>query len=108
MSETKLDAFNFPYYVPTPEQVWGILQKSNSFSIERMEILKSGTLLTIDGHVAFFRAAHQNMLTHEFGAEIINELFDLFKKKLQTSPVYAYPSSDRTIVVVAILKRKTV
>ncbi|KAL1531902.1 indole-3-acetate O-methyltransferase [Salvia divinorum] len=85
LSETKLEAFNFPYYIPTPEQVWAILQKSNSFSIERMEIMKSGTLLTVDGHVACFRAVHQNMLTHEFGAETIDE---------------------STLVVVAVLKHK--
>ncbi|KAG6389888.1 hypothetical protein SASPL_151363 [Salvia splendens] len=53
LSETNLDAFNFPCYIPTPEQVWAILQKSNSFSIERNEILKSGTLLTVDGHFFF-------------------------------------------------------
>ncbi|XP_042035451.1 loganic acid O-methyltransferase-like isoform X1 [Salvia splendens] len=108
LSETKLDAFNFPYYIPTPEEVWAILQKSNSFSIERMEILKSGTLLTVDGHVACFRAVHQNMLTHEFGAETIDESFDMLKKKLQTSPVYANPSNDKTLVVVAILKLNNV
>ncbi|XP_047965855.1 loganic acid O-methyltransferase-like [Salvia hispanica] len=106
LSETKLDAFNFPYYIPTPERVWAILQKSNSFSIERIEILKSGTLLTVDGHVACFKAAHQNMLSHEFGAQTIDELFDLFKNKLQTSLVYANPSNDKTLVVVAILKLK--
>ncbi|XP_047952731.1 loganic acid O-methyltransferase-like isoform X2 [Salvia hispanica] len=108
LSETKLDAFNFPYYIPTSEQVWAILQKSNSFCIERMEIMKSGTLLTVDGHVACFRAVHQNMLTHEFGAETIDESFDTLKKKLRTSPVYANPSNDKTLVVVAILKLKNV
>ena len=69
-----------------------------------MEILKPGTLLTVDGHVAFFRAVKQNMLTHEFGDEIIDETFNLLKKKLQSSPAYANPSNDRTVVVVVILK----
>ncbi|XP_047968241.1 loganic acid O-methyltransferase-like [Salvia hispanica] len=108
LSKEKSETFNIPYNVPTPGEVRAILQKSNSFTLERMESLKSGTLLNVDGHVAFFRAVHQNLLTYEFGAETINETFDLFKKKLQASPVYADPSNDRSLVVVAILKRNNV
>ena len=84
-----------------------ILQKSNSFRIERMEILKTRTLLTVDGHVAFFGAVKQNMLTHEFGDEIIDETFDILNEKLQISPAYANFSNDRTVVVV-VLKRNYV
>ncbi|KAG6391646.1 hypothetical protein SASPL_149403 [Salvia splendens] len=90
------------------EELIAILQKSNSFIIERMEILKTMTLLTVDGHVAFFRAVKQNMLTNEFGDEIIDETFDILKEKLQISPAYANPSNDRTVVVVVILKRNDV
>ena len=104
----KSETFNFPYYIPTPEELRAIFQKSNDFSIERKEILKTGALLNVDGHVAFVRAVLQNMLTHEFGAEITDETFDLLKKKLHTSPVSTNPSNDRTIVVVAILKRSNV
>ncbi|KAL1531899.1 indole-3-acetate O-methyltransferase [Salvia divinorum] len=73
-----------------------------------MEILKSGRLLDIDGYVACLRAAHQNMFTHKFGAETIDETFDLLKKKLRTFPVFANPSNDRSVVVVAILKHNNV
>lgn len=51
---------------------------------------------------------HQDMLTYEFGDETINETFDLFKRRLRASLVYVDPSNDRTIVVVAILKRNNV
>ncbi|XP_042035684.1 loganic acid O-methyltransferase-like [Salvia splendens] len=108
LSKAKAETFNFPYHCPTPEELRGILQKSNCFSIERMEILKSGTLLNADGLVAIFRAGLHNLLTYEFGAETIDETFDLYKKKLQASPVSAYPSNDRTLVVVAILKRNNI
>ncbi|KAG6431000.1 hypothetical protein SASPL_109075 [Salvia splendens] len=100
--------FNLPYYFPTAEELRAILQKSNSFSIERMEILKSGTFLNVDGHVACLRAVHQNMLAHKFGAETIDETFDLLKKKFYASPVYADPSKDKTIMIVAILKHNNV
>ncbi|XP_042032696.1 loganic acid O-methyltransferase-like [Salvia splendens] len=108
LTKAKLETFNLPFHFPTTEDVTVILQKSNSFTIERLEILKNGTLLNIDGHVACFRAAFQNMLTHKFGAETIDETFGLLKKKLQASPVYANPSNDRTVVVVAILQRNNV
>lgn len=104
----KSETFNFPYYIPTPEELRAILQKSNDLSIERIEILKTGVLLNVEGHMAFVRAVLQNMLTHEFGPEIVDETFDVLKKKLHASPVYANPSNDRTVVVLAILKRRNV
>ena len=73
-----------------------------------MEILKSGAFLNVDGHVACLRAVHENMLTNKFGAETIDEIFDLLKKKFHASPVYADPSKDRTIMIVAILKHNNV
>ncbi|XP_047965580.1 probable S-adenosylmethionine-dependent methyltransferase At5g38100 [Salvia hispanica] len=108
LSEEKLEKFNFPHHFPTPEEVRAILHKSISFSIERMEILSSGAFLNVDGHVACFRAVFQNVLTHEFGVEAIDETFDLLKKKLQTSAVYANPSNERTVVIVVILKHNNV
>lgn len=108
LSEKKLVKFNLPYFFPTPEEVRAVLEKSKSFSIERMEILESGSLLSIDGYVACFRAAHENMFSHKFGAETVDETFDLFKKKLQTFPVFANPSNDKSIVVAAILKHNNV
>ncbi|XP_047965575.1 loganic acid O-methyltransferase-like [Salvia hispanica] len=108
LCKARSETFNFPCYTPTSEELRAMLQKSNNFNIEKMEILKTRTLLTIDGHVAFFRAVKQNMFMHEFGDEIIDETFDLLKKKLQYSLAYANPSNDKTIVVVVILKRNDV
>ncbi|XP_047968956.1 loganic acid O-methyltransferase-like [Salvia hispanica] len=108
LCKAKSETFNFPCYIPTSEELIPILQKNNSFSIERMEILKTRTLLTVDGHVAALRAVKQNILTHEFGDKIIDETFNLLKKKLQSSHAYANASNDRTIVVVVILKRNDV
>lgn len=58
-----------------PKEVRAVLERSKSFSIERMEILKSGALLSIDGYVACFRAAHENMFSHKFGAENVDKIF---------------------------------
>lgn len=101
-----LESFNIPYHFATPKEVRGILEKSNGFNLERMEVLKNGTFLNVDGHVACFRAVHQNMFAHKFGDETVDETFDLLKEKLQSSPAFANPLNDRTVFVVAILKRK--
>ena len=50
----------------------------------------------------------KNMFSHKFEAETVNETFDLLKKKLQTFLVFAIPSNDKSIVVVAILKHSNV
>ncbi|KAL8479686.1 hypothetical protein ACS0TY_026563 [Phlomoides rotata] len=39
LSFEKLKSFNLPYYYPTPQQLKDILERSHSFSIERMEII---------------------------------------------------------------------
>ena len=108
MSNAKSRTFNLLCYFPTAKELKAILQKSNSFNIERMEIMKSGTFLNVNGHVACLRAVHQNMLTHKFGAETIDETFNLLKKKFHASLVYANPYTDRTLVFVAILKHRNV
>ncbi|KAL1531896.1 gibberellin A4 carboxyl methyltransferase [Salvia divinorum] len=108
LNKEKSETFNIPYYFPAPDELRAILQKSNCFSVERTEILKNGALLDVDGHAAMFRAVHQNLLAYEFGAGIVDEAFDLLRKKLRASPVYTHPSNDKTLVVVAILKRNYV
>lgn len=105
LSKAKLESLNFPHYFPTPQELSAILQRSPNFSIERMEILKTETFLNAQGHTSCFRAVHQTMLTHHFGAEIVDELFDLYRKKLEASPAFSMPDNDRTIVLLTILKR---
>ncbi|XP_042035363.1 loganic acid O-methyltransferase-like [Salvia splendens] len=108
LSDAILETFNIPYHFATPKEIRDILEKSNSFNLERMDVLKNGTFLNVDGHVACFRAVHQNMFAHMFGAETVDETFDLLKKKLQSSPAFANPLNDRTLFIVAILKHKHV
>ncbi|KAL8470874.1 hypothetical protein ACS0TY_033448 [Phlomoides rotata] len=109
LSESKIDSFNLGYYFATPQELKGILEKSNSFSIERMEILdnpRRHTWPSADARVSFYRATLERLLTDHFGGDIVEELFQHFKKKLTASPVYLDPANDKTIVVLAVLKRK--
>ncbi|KAL8483213.1 hypothetical protein ACS0TY_026044 [Phlomoides rotata] len=110
LSFEKLKSFNLPYYYPTPQQLKDILERSHSFSIERMEIIDNPgkhSLPSIDARAAFFRAVHERLFIDHFGDEIdIDELFDLYKKKLAASPVLVNPNNDKSIVILAMLKRK--
>ncbi|KAL7143671.1 hypothetical protein ABFS83_08G207600 [Erythranthe nasuta] len=109
LSETKVDSFNLPYYFSTPKQLKSILERSDSFTIERMDILNNPgkhTLPTVKARAAFFRAVHERLLTDHFGSEIIDELFHLYMNKLESSPVFLNPYNDKSIVILAVLKRK--
>ncbi|KAK6134170.1 hypothetical protein DH2020_032120 [Rehmannia glutinosa] len=109
LSKPKVDSFNLPFYFTTQQQLKAILERSHSFSIERMEILDNPgkyTLASANARAAFFRAGLERMLTNHFGSEIIDELFDLYTKKLIASPVFVNPDNDKSIVILVVLKRK--
>ncbi|KAH6771521.1 hypothetical protein C2S52_016324 [Perilla frutescens var. hirtella] len=108
LSVTKIDTFNIPYYFPTPQQLKARVERSHSFTIERMEILNNTgkyTFPNIRTRVASFRAVHESMLAHHFGVEIIDELFNLYEKKLAASPVFSNIDNDKTIMILTVLKR---
>lgn len=51
----------------------------------------------VDSYIACLKAVHQTMFAHHSGAQIIDELFNVFKNKLAISPVFTKPDNDRTI-----------
>ncbi|KAL8463471.1 hypothetical protein ACS0TY_034207 [Phlomoides rotata] len=109
LSEAKIDSFNIPMYFPTPQQLKAILEKSHSFSIERMEILDNPgkySLSGVNARASFLRAFLESLLADHFGGEIIDELFDIYKTKLAALPVFLDPNNDKTIMILAVLKRK--
>ncbi|PIM99554.1 Loganate O-methyltransferase [Handroanthus impetiginosus] len=110
-NEAKVDSFNLPYYFPTPEQLKAILSKNQSFTTERFEIINDPgkhTLASVNARAAFFRAIHERLLSNHFGSDIMDELFELYMKKLEASPVFKNPDNDKTIVILAVLKRKLI
>ncbi|KAL0424678.1 UNVERIFIED_CONTAM: Loganic acid O-methyltransferase [Sesamum radiatum] len=109
-SEAKVDSFNLPFYFTTPEQLKAILERSHSFNIERLEILNNPgkhTLPSVKARAAFYRAVLEGLLTDHFGSDIIDELFALYMEKLAASPVFLNPDNDKSIVILAVLKRRS-
>lgn len=112
-SEAKVDSFNFPFYLSTPQQLKGILGSNDSFTTERIEIIlinpETHTMSDdVNGRASFYRAVLEGMLIDHFGSEvlIIDELFNLFRNKLVASPLLLNPDNDKNILLLAILKRK--
>ncbi|KAL0438848.1 UNVERIFIED_CONTAM: Loganic acid O-methyltransferase [Sesamum latifolium] len=108
--EAKVDSFSLPFYFTTPKQLKAILERSHSFTLERLEILNNPgkhTLSDVKARATFFRAVHEGLLTDHFGNEIIDELFNLYTEKLATSPIFQNPNNDKSILILAVLKRRS-
>ncbi|KAL3618155.1 hypothetical protein CASFOL_038476 [Castilleja foliolosa] len=109
VSAAKLDTFNFPIYYATPQQLKAIFSSNQSFTIERMEILRNPgkhTVLDVESRAAAMRVVHGKLLTDHFGSEIVDELFKVYVEKLAATPVFENPDNDKTNVVLVVLKRK--
>ncbi|KAH6778820.1 hypothetical protein C2S52_010057 [Perilla frutescens var. hirtella] len=71
-----------------------------------METLKHGrTSYSAEARAVSIRAALQTTIARHFGDGIINELVDLYMEKLTASPIFRELNNDKTIVLLAILKR---
>ncbi|XP_039172742.1 7-methylxanthosine synthase 1 isoform X2 [Eucalyptus grandis] len=91
IEEEKLDDWNMPIYLPTPEEVRHVIQKEGSFHITRFETFK----VTWDAEMgdddlqmrgkyaaATIRAVFESILTTHFGEEIMDGLFEKFASKV--------------------------
>ncbi|KAL8052939.1 hypothetical protein ABFX02_05G038200 [Erythranthe guttata] len=109
IGEEKVDTFNFPLYFTIPQELKAIIERSNSFSIERMEILNNPgkcTLRSADARATYLRATCEGLLKNHFGSEVMDELFDRYTKKIAASPLFLDPDNEKSIIILVILKRK--
>ncbi|KAM1158071.1 hypothetical protein ACFX13_029271 [Malus domestica] len=109
VDEGKLDSFNIPVYIMSPQELEVAVERTGYFSIERMEVLPNmfpnsslSNALLSTSHV---RAVHEEHIKQHFGEEIIDELFNLYHKKVEERP--SKFESGKTIVSLAVLKRNT-
>ncbi|KAL0408927.1 UNVERIFIED_CONTAM: Loganic acid O-methyltransferase [Sesamum radiatum] len=107
--EDKIDSFNYSVYFPVPREFKAIIERSNNYTIERMEILDNPgkrSLTSPEERASYLRAVNEGMLVNHFGSEIIDELFDRYTNKLKASPLFSNPDSDKTIIIFVLLQRK--
>ncbi|KAK4400002.1 putative S-adenosylmethionine-dependent methyltransferase [Sesamum angolense] len=99
--EEKVDSFNFPLYFTIPEELKTIIGRSDNFNIERMEILNNPgkrTLRSANARATYLRAVFEGLLINHFGSEFMDELFELYTKKLAASPHFLDPDNEKSII----------
>eukprot|EP00258_Populus_trichocarpa_P026112 XP_024442131.1 farnesoic acid carboxyl-O-methyltransferase isoform X2 [Populus trichocarpa] len=107
ISEEKLDSFNVPQYFPSPQEMEAAVKRNGCFSIERIECLHDEKKQANPKEARVFsshmRAGLEFLLSEHFGHEIMDELFDLFTKKIEECEVFDMGVAFKLLVV---LKRK--
>lgn len=97
IEEAKLDSFNIPVYEPTVEEVRHAIEEEGSFFVQRLDILISpwdeglkegGGDAFLDGNMKaqlmtkHARAIIEPLLLAKFGAQVVDQVFIRYQKKL--------------------------
>ena len=108
VSEEKVDSFNVPMYCMSPQEVEAAVERNGCFSIESIENLPAvkppDNVSKTQLFASHMRAAGEGLVKHHFGEEILDELFDLYQKKLEEQP--SAVESGKSISFLVVLKRK--
>ncbi|KAF3437766.1 hypothetical protein FNV43_RR20522 [Rhamnella rubrinervis] len=114
ISEEKVDSFNLPIYLMTPQEMEAAVERNGCFSIERIETLASrprgnGGNESLDHQMAaHIRAGMEDTITQHFGEDIIDELLDLYRKNIREIfiPFLAKSDGAKGESLLVVLKRK--
>ncbi|XP_024168598.2 loganic acid O-methyltransferase isoform X1 [Rosa chinensis] len=89
VSEEKVDSFNMPMYSMSPQELEVAVKRNGCFSIDIMAELPRPLVhdtLSISQMIAsHIRAGMEEMIKKQFGEEILDELFDLYRQKCEQS-----------------------
>ncbi|XP_062000951.1 loganic acid O-methyltransferase-like [Rosa rugosa] len=109
VSEEKVDAFNITMFYMSPQELKAAVELNGRFTIECMENLPR--LSTIDNVTespqliaSHVRAVTEVLFQQQFGDEILDELFDLYRTKLEEKPSIFDPT--KAINFLVVLKRQ--
>lgn len=116
VSEEKVDMFNLPVYHMSPKELEMSVERNGCFSIERMERIPSpvasleslGSTHDKAQAISFhIRAVTEELIKAHFGEEIVDQLFDLYSKKLEEEySVIESAGTSSVLSLCAVLKRK--
>ncbi|KAL2570415.1 hypothetical protein AAZV13_18G184600 [Glycine max] len=121
IEEAKLDSFNIPTYEPTIEEIRHLIKEEESLFLQRLEVFtvprdegvsECGDDFFLDGNIraefiaTYTRAAMEPLLSAKFEAQVINELFIRFRKKLvQIMKVEKFETANLMISMTKIARR---
>ncbi|XP_044504819.1 loganic acid O-methyltransferase-like [Mangifera indica] len=106
VDEDKVDNFNLPIYIPTPDEIVSLIENNGDFIIEKMDPLLAHQVTDPDTMAMHLRAGMESNIRENFGAEIVEQVFDKFKEKIAESKVLIDPIYKRTYGLFVLLKRK--
>ncbi|KAJ9153032.1 hypothetical protein P3X46_026522 [Hevea brasiliensis] len=110
ISKARVDSFNLPMYLATPNEMTEIIEKNGRFKIERAEFFNPESAIKVfcsgQACTMHFRAGFEGILSKHFGSEIIDELFHRHSKKTEEFSSRLQSSSDEGTQLFLALKRK--
>ncbi|KAG7942167.1 hypothetical protein I3843_16G086600 [Carya illinoinensis] len=108
ISEEKVDSFNVPTYCMSPQELVVAVNRNGEFSVERIEklarVTETSNLPKSQKLASLIRAAYDGLIKAHFGDVILDELFELFRKKAEEE--FSLFKLGRSINFFALLKRK--
>ncbi|GMN46296.1 hypothetical protein TIFTF001_015482 [Ficus carica] len=109
VSEEKFDSFNIPTYLMSPHEFEEAVKRNGSFTAERIQVLPhvkvNGASLTAQQVTNCVRSTLGELIKQHFGEEIVDELFDLYLKKVEEVHPSSIAEADKTLSFLAVLKR---
>ncbi|XP_027180012.1 probable S-adenosylmethionine-dependent methyltransferase At5g38780 [Coffea eugenioides] len=109
VDELKVDMFNLPLYLPSPNEIKTLMKANEHLNVQRLEILsipgKHVVFSNPSGIALYLRAALEGLLEKQFGSDIMDELFELFTQKLAESSSLFNPENQDMVVIFVLLKR---
>ncbi|XWS08335.1 hypothetical protein CRYUN_Cryun41cG0070800 [Craigia yunnanensis] len=108
VSEAKVDSFNLPIYYTSPKELRQIIEGNGCFSIERMDILNNPkqhiVMPDLRQRMLFIRVLVEMLIQKHFGTQIIDQLFEIYTKKLLESSIFLNPDYQKSIALFVLLK----
>ncbi|KAJ0098466.1 hypothetical protein Patl1_21389 [Pistacia atlantica] len=106
VDEDKVDNFNLSIYIPSPDEIASLIENNGDFIIKKMDPLLAHQEIDPGTMVMHLRAGMESNIRENFGAEIVDQVFDKFKEKIEESAVLIDPTYKRTYGLFVLLKRK--
>ncbi|KAK9939987.1 hypothetical protein M0R45_016665 [Rubus argutus] len=108
VKEEKVDSFNIPVYTMSPQELVAVVEQNGCFSMEIMVdmplLLVHDPILMAQLRASHLRAGMREDLKHQFGEEVLDELFDVYRKKCEEHASAVDPG--KTVNLVVVLRRK--
>ncbi|KAF8398922.1 hypothetical protein HHK36_014787 [Tetracentron sinense] len=106
VSEAKVDSFNLPTYLTSPQELEGLVERNGCFSIMKLCLVDSSMKHNAQSLTMHVRAGVEGMVGEHFGTEIIDELFNRYCAKLEEYSFIFDSDYQKGNQLFVILKRK--